>query len=50
MKGEFLLEIGTEEIPAGFIGPVTESLSDLFAKALSSARCCAWANRDLRDA
>ncbi len=38
MKGEFLLEIGTEEIPAGFIGPATESLSDLFAKALSSAR------------
>jgi glycyl-tRNA synthetase beta chain len=38
MKGEFFLEIGTEEIPAGFIGPATGSLSDLFTRALRSAR------------
>jgi glycyl-tRNA synthetase beta chain len=38
MKGEFLLEIGTEEIPAGFISVATESLSDLFTRALNSAR------------
>jgi glycyl-tRNA synthetase beta chain len=38
MKGEFLLEIGTEEIPAGFVSVATESLSDLFARALNSAR------------
>jgi glycyl-tRNA synthetase beta chain len=38
MKGEFFLEIGTEEIPAGFIGPATGSLSDLFTRALKSAR------------
>ncbi len=38
MKGEFLLEIGTEEIPAGFIGSATESFSDLFTRALSNAR------------
>jgi glycyl-tRNA synthetase beta chain len=38
MKGEFLLEIGTEEIPAGFIVPAVESLSELFTKALASAR------------
>jgi glycyl-tRNA synthetase beta chain len=38
MKGEFFLEIGTEEIPAGFISVATESLSDLFTRALSSAR------------
>lgn len=38
MKGEFLLEIGTEEIPAGFMGPALESLADLFRKALEGAR------------
>ena len=38
MKGEFLLEIGTEEIPAGFIGSATESFSDLFTRAPSNAR------------
>jgi glycyl-tRNA synthetase beta chain len=38
MKGEFLLEIGTEEIPAGFVGPALESMSDLFGKALQGAR------------
>jgi glycyl-tRNA synthetase beta chain len=38
MKGEFLLEIGTEEIPAGFIKLATESFSDLFTRALNSAR------------
>jgi glycyl-tRNA synthetase beta subunit len=48
MKGEFFLEIGTEEIPAGFIGPATGSLSDLFTRALKRPR--GTANRDLRDA
>lgn len=38
MKGEFLLEIGTEEIPASFIPPATDSFCDLFAKTLGSAR------------
>lgn len=38
MKGEFLLEIGTEEIPAGFIVPAVESLTELFTKALAGAR------------
>ncbi len=38
MKGEFLLEIGCEEIPAGFIPPALESLKDLFTKSLAGAR------------
>jgi len=38
MKCEFLLEIGTEEIPAGFIKPATESLKELFSKAMEYAR------------
>ncbi|HMK36703.1 MAG TPA: glycine--tRNA ligase subunit beta [Desulfomonilaceae bacterium] len=38
MKGEFLLEIGTEEIPAGFMGPALVSLAELCGKALDSAR------------
>jgi glycyl-tRNA synthetase beta chain len=38
MKGEFLLEIGTEEIPAGFVTPALESLTDLFGKVLQNAR------------
>lgn len=38
MKGDFLLEIGTEEIPAGYIVPAVESLSELFTKALATAR------------
>ena len=38
MKGEFLLEIGTEEIPAGFLAPAMESLAELFGKALANAR------------
>jgi len=38
MKGEFLLEIGTEEIPAGFISPAAEALASLFASALETAR------------
>lgn len=37
MKGEFLLEIGTEEIPAGFFVTARESLLELFAKALHTA-------------
>ncbi len=38
MKGEFLLEIGTEEIPAGFMAPAMESLAELFTRALGNAR------------
>jgi glycyl-tRNA synthetase beta chain len=38
MKGEFLLEIGTEEIPAGFAVPAIESLRELFARAMETAR------------
>jgi glycyl-tRNA synthetase beta chain len=37
MKGEFLLEIGTEEIPAGFFVTARESLLENFAKALDAA-------------
>ncbi|MEW6352226.1 MAG: glycine--tRNA ligase subunit beta [Thermodesulfobacteriota bacterium] len=38
MKGEFLLEIGTEEIPAGFLPPAMDALSDLFHKAMETSR------------
>ncbi len=38
MKGEFLLEIGTEEIPASFVDQAEDSLKDLFIRALESAR------------
>lgn len=38
MKGEFLLEIGTEEIPASFIAPATDSFCELFRKTLDNAR------------
>jgi len=38
MKGELLLEIGSEEIPAGFIPPALKAFSDLFTSALESAR------------
>ncbi len=38
MKGEILLEIGTEEIPAGFMAVAMESLSDLMSKSLDNAR------------
>ncbi|MBI4965134.1 MAG: glycine--tRNA ligase subunit beta [Desulfomonile tiedjei] len=38
MKGEFLLEIGTEEIPAGFIPPALQAFSDLFTAVLENAR------------
>jgi glycyl-tRNA synthetase beta chain len=34
MKCEFLLEIGTEEIPAGFIPPALEALSNFFRKTM----------------
>ncbi len=37
MKGEFLLEIGAEEIPAGFFVTARESLLENFAKALDAA-------------
>jgi glycyl-tRNA synthetase beta chain len=38
MTGEFLLEIGTEEIPAGFMLPAAESLVTLFSKTMENAR------------
>ena len=38
MEGEFLLEIGTEEIPAGFFATARESLLELFSKAFDSAQ------------
>ncbi len=38
MSGEFLLEIGTEEIPAAFMAPAMESLAELFTRALGNAR------------
>jgi glycyl-tRNA synthetase beta chain len=38
MKNEFLLEIGTEEIPAGFCHVAGPGLLSLFAKLLESAR------------
>jgi glycyl-tRNA synthetase beta chain len=38
MRSEFLLEIGTEEIPASFEAPALESLTELMSKALSNAR------------
>ncbi|MDQ1239704.1 MAG: glycyl-tRNA synthetase beta chain, partial [Thermodesulfobacteriota bacterium] len=38
MNGEFLLEIGTEEIPAGFVKVALESLENLFSKALDTLR------------
>ena len=38
MKGEFLLEIGTEELPAGFLRPALQAMSDLFHKAMETAR------------
>ncbi len=38
MKGEFLLEIGAEEIPAGFMLPALEKLAELFSKRLEESR------------
>ncbi len=38
MTGEFLLEIGTEEIPAGFMPPALQAIDDLFTKAMTDAR------------
>lgn len=38
MKGEFLLEIGTEEIPAGFMATAIPSLEELVTNALAGAR------------
>ena len=38
MSAELFLEIGTEEIPARFVGPALESLSELLGKALENAR------------
>jgi len=37
MKGEFLLEIGAEEIPAGFIPAALPALEELFKQTLNSA-------------
>ncbi len=38
MKGEFLLEIGTEELPAGFIPAAMQSVTELLTRALDVAR------------
>ncbi|MBI5250164.1 MAG: glycine--tRNA ligase subunit beta, partial [Desulfomonile tiedjei] len=38
MKGEFLLEVGTEEIPASFIPPATDSFCELLGKTLDNSR------------
>ncbi|MHB8202410.1 MAG: glycine--tRNA ligase subunit beta [Desulfomonilaceae bacterium] len=37
MKGEFLLEIGIEEIPAGYIRPALTSLAELFSRFLENS-------------
>jgi glycyl-tRNA synthetase beta chain len=38
LSKEFLLEIGTEEIPSRFINPALEKMKELFAALLSSGR------------
>ena len=38
MSKEFLLEIGTEEIPSRFIGPALEKMKELFSALLASGR------------
>jgi len=38
MKGQFLLEIGMEEIPAGFVKPATTALKEVFERTLDDAR------------
>lgn len=38
MKGELLIEIGSEEIPAGYVMPAVHAFADLLQKALESAR------------
>jgi len=37
MKGELLLEIGTEEIPASYIMPAADALAKLFSDAVNAA-------------
>ena len=37
MKGEFLLEIGIEEVPAGYIRPALMSLTELFLRFLENS-------------
>jgi len=38
MANDFLLEIGTEEIPAGYIQPALEAMTTMFAKSLTDQR------------
>lgn len=38
MANDFLLEIGTEEIPAGYIHPALEAMASMFAKSLTDQR------------
>ena len=38
MSKEFLLEIGTEEIPSRFINPALEKMKELFTALLASGR------------
>ncbi|MCL5124520.1 MAG: glycine--tRNA ligase subunit beta [Deltaproteobacteria bacterium] len=37
MNGEFLLEIGIEEVPAGYIKPALKSLTELFSRFLENS-------------
>lgn len=37
-KSDFILEIGTEELPASYIQPALEQLKELFIKSLNGAR------------
>lgn len=37
MRGEFLLEIGIEEIPASYIKPALKSLSETFSRFLENS-------------
>ncbi|MDQ1285359.1 MAG: glycyl-tRNA synthetase beta chain, partial [Thermodesulfobacteriota bacterium] len=37
MRGEFLLEIGIEEIPASYIKPALRSLSEIFSRFLENS-------------
>lgn len=40
MKGEFVLEVGIEEIPAGYIKPALKSLSENFSRFLENSSIC----------
>ena len=48
MGSEFLLEIGTEEIPARFIPPAMEEMAESFRRKLAQERGCACGQRFAR--